>query len=605
MNARVVAALLAAVALAAGCSSSPAPPTAVTVAPATVTPAGAHGITAAPARADEECDREASLRPGPQPAPGAMPAGSTMAAIAERGRLIVGVDQNTYLFGFRDPSSGQLEGFDIDVAREIARAIFGDPDRIDLKVVDAGQRESALTLRQGRPGGPDLLGHLRTQAKRRLLDGVLLCQPAHPRREGVAVSILPPTSPASGCARSTGTTSLSTLFAIEPRPTLVGVATWTDCLVMLQQGQVDAISTDDVVLAGLAAQDPNVEIAGPQPGDRALRRRHQEGPRGSGPVRQRCPGADACRRNVAAPLRRVAARASVRHRVLPPPATRIRNDGADPRPDGPRDLGTHSRTRGVGGGVGEIGHPPGPRACPTVSPSGRTADRWVAVESALAQMWDGLRWMTSIMDAVHALRARRSKPDRDDVDELTRLLRERPLTVSPEGDSLDRRVVGGLRPAVERVGLADTADRIRAAYPAVAEFLAAVDDDRHQGRNRTRAVPHNASTNSAQKFQKSSQIFLRYRPPIPCHSRPTTSRRGSAPSHRRSEIQVAQRAEDAFLQANWSDSTATTGAADRPAARGTGSRLARPRPRRTQRADQSAAGAPRSRARTARHDCAR
>ena len=32
---------------------------------------------------------------------------------------------------------------------------------------------------------------------------------------------------------------------------------------MLQQGQVDAISTDDVVLSGLAAQDPNLEVVGP------------------------------------------------------------------------------------------------------------------------------------------------------------------------------------------------------------------------------------------------------------------------------------------------------------------------------------------------------
>ena len=58
--------------------------------------------------------------------------------------LIVGVDQNTNLFGFRDPSTGQLEGFDIDVAREIARGIFGDPNRIDLRVVEAGHREDAL-----------------------------------------------------------------------------------------------------------------------------------------------------------------------------------------------------------------------------------------------------------------------------------------------------------------------------------------------------------------------------------------------------------------------------------------------------------------------------
>jgi polar amino acid transport system substrate-binding protein len=52
------------------------------------------------------------------------------------------------------------------------------------------------------------------------------------------------------------------LFALDPRPTLIGAATWTDCLVLLQQGQVDAISTDDVVLKGLEKQDPNVEVVG-------------------------------------------------------------------------------------------------------------------------------------------------------------------------------------------------------------------------------------------------------------------------------------------------------------------------------------------------------
>ncbi len=142
MKSRIVLALLL-VALATGCGSAP-PPAAVTVAPVEVWPAGVQEGTTVPPPAPADCDVEASLRPGPLPAPGAMPVGSTMAAIAQRGRRIVGVDQNTNLFGFRNPSTGQLEGFDIDVAREIARAIFGDPDRIDLRVVEAGQRESAL-----------------------------------------------------------------------------------------------------------------------------------------------------------------------------------------------------------------------------------------------------------------------------------------------------------------------------------------------------------------------------------------------------------------------------------------------------------------------------
>ncbi len=45
------------------------------------------------------------------------------------------------------------------------------------------------------------------------------------------------------------------------------VPMWSDCLVMLQQNQVDAISTDDTLLLGLATQDPHSRIVGPNMGD--------------------------------------------------------------------------------------------------------------------------------------------------------------------------------------------------------------------------------------------------------------------------------------------------------------------------------------------------
>jgi polar amino acid transport system substrate-binding protein len=61
-----------------------------------------------------------------------MPAGSAMARIEKRGYLIAGVDQTIYLDSYRNPLNGQLEGFDIGVARQIAQAIFGNPrpDRV-------------------------------------------------------------------------------------------------------------------------------------------------------------------------------------------------------------------------------------------------------------------------------------------------------------------------------------------------------------------------------------------------------------------------------------------------------------------------------------------
>ena len=261
MRTRVVVALLAAALTAAGCGSSAAP-VSVSVSPVEPWPAGATEVTSAPVAANADCDREASLRPGPLPSPGAMPPGSTMAAIAERGRLIVGVDQNTELFGFRNPSTRELQGFDIDIAREIARAIFGDPDRIQLRVVDASQRESAL-----QSGLVDVVvrTYSITCARKQLVDFSTVYFYANQKIlavKGSGIDSFAALSSKRVCAVS-GTTSLSKLFELNPRPKLFGATTWTDCLLMLQQGQVDAISTDDAVLAGLKAQDRlNMEVVG-------------------------------------------------------------------------------------------------------------------------------------------------------------------------------------------------------------------------------------------------------------------------------------------------------------------------------------------------------
>ena len=266
MNARVATVLLAVALVAAGCASSAAPAP-VTVTPVEVLPSGTQPVITAPDAANTDCNPEASLRPGPLPSPGAMPPGSTMATIAERGLLVVGVDQNTYFFGSRNPATGQLEGFDIDIAREIARSIFGDPNHIQLRVVDASQRESKLEN-----GLVDLVVRTYTITcdRKQKVDFSTVYYTAHQRILAARGSGIDSPAALSGkrvCAVE-GTTSLSRLYALKPRPNLVGVSAWTDCLVLLQQGQVDAISTDDVVLKGLEKQDPNnVEVVGPDMSD--------------------------------------------------------------------------------------------------------------------------------------------------------------------------------------------------------------------------------------------------------------------------------------------------------------------------------------------------
>ena len=109
-------------------------------------------------------------------------------------------------------------------------------------------------------------------------------------------------------------------------------------------------------------------------------------------------------------------------------------------------------------------------------PTGVTAQRWVVIEESLAQLWEALGQMSSILDSARTVRARGSRLHDDERAELTRLLCERPLEVPPQRIPLAQRSITGSGGAVEYVGLADTADRMRAAYPAVTEFLDAVDE---------------------------------------------------------------------------------------------------------------------------------
>jgi len=260
--------LVAAAVLLAGCSVEAAPPADQQVSFRQPEPVGAS-VLAGPATTTTgpppaACDVTASLRPeGLLPPEGQMPAGSTMAAIVASGRLRVGVDQNSYLFGFRDSFSGELEGFDIDIARQVAKALFGDPSRIQFVTLTSAQRIPALqqnqvdivvrtmTITCERKNDVDFSTVYYQAGQRVLVD------------RGAGFTSLDSLAGRRVCAAS-GSTSIANLAKAPSKPVPVAVPNWTDCLVMLQQGQVDAVSTDDNILAGLAAQDRSTEVVGPR-----------------------------------------------------------------------------------------------------------------------------------------------------------------------------------------------------------------------------------------------------------------------------------------------------------------------------------------------------
>ena len=257
-------AVLVSVALTGGCGTPEAPLPRPAPSPPFPEPAGVTTSTAVPPEQPADCNPRQSLRPlDPLPPPVEMPEGSPMAEIYKRGRLIVGIGSNAYLLTFRDPYTGEVRGFEAEIAREIAFAIFGDRDQIQFKAFDLKDRLQAVkdetvdmtiaatTITCERwqevafsvdyfPGGQRVLVYKNSPFQRiEDLGGKKVCA-------------------------SAGGVNLQAIANVKPKPIPVGAPNTADCLLMLQQGQVDAVSTGSLLLAGLAAQDPATHIVGPQ-----------------------------------------------------------------------------------------------------------------------------------------------------------------------------------------------------------------------------------------------------------------------------------------------------------------------------------------------------
>ena len=200
-------------------------------------------------------DPTPSLHPvGPLPPPGQMPAESFMQHIFRSGHLVVGVDQNTLGFGYRN-ANGDLEGFDIDLAREVARAIFGNTNAIVFKSATSAQRIPAVVN-----GDVDIAASLLSINCDRWQQVDFTTQYYGGYQSVLVRNHSPIRSVADLNSRTVcataGSTSIKNIKKVAPHAQIYPVALRPDCLVALQEGRVDAITADNTILAGFQVQDP-------------------------------------------------------------------------------------------------------------------------------------------------------------------------------------------------------------------------------------------------------------------------------------------------------------------------------------------------------------
>ncbi|MCJ1699035.1 glutamate ABC transporter substrate-binding protein [Rathayibacter festucae] len=255
-----VALLLGTVLAVSGCTSGASDLGTITEA-TTPTPTASAPSTAAPATA--ECSPSAVT----SYAPTGVTDSPRLAQIRDDGKIRVGVSADTLLMSSRNPLTGEIEGFDIDIAREIARAIFGDPTAIEFVVITSAQRLPALSGDAATPQ-VDLVARTLTMTCDRW-SSIAFSSEYYAAGLKVLVS---ESNDADGIDELAGqnvcaprsTTTLSRLESDYPDVKAVAADTHTQCLAQFQEGSVDAIAGDDTILAGFVAQDPYAKVIGDQ-----------------------------------------------------------------------------------------------------------------------------------------------------------------------------------------------------------------------------------------------------------------------------------------------------------------------------------------------------
>ncbi len=186
--------------------------------------------------------------------------GTAMARLQEAGEITIGVKFDVPPFGFVNPQTDETEGFDVDLGRRIAEELG-----VEANFIEAVSDNRIPFLQDGTA---DLILSTMTITAERD-EEIDFSEPYYVARGRILV---PQDSDIAGVedlagntvCTALGSTYEDTLREEAPDAELRLVDSYSECLELIQNGAVDAISTDDVILTGMIIQDDSLKLVGDQ-----------------------------------------------------------------------------------------------------------------------------------------------------------------------------------------------------------------------------------------------------------------------------------------------------------------------------------------------------
>jgi ABC-type amino acid transport substrate-binding protein len=186
------------------------------------------------------------------------PADSTLGKIQAKGELVIGVKFDVPPFGFKNPQSNQVEGFDVDLGKALAENLGVKP-----KFIEAISDNRIPFLQDGTA---DVILSTMTINEERV-EQIEFSDPYFIARGRVLVkedSDITGVQDLAGkkVCTALGSTYEANLKKQAPKAKLNLVDSYSECLELIQNGAVDAVSTDDVILTGMIIQDDTLKLVG-------------------------------------------------------------------------------------------------------------------------------------------------------------------------------------------------------------------------------------------------------------------------------------------------------------------------------------------------------
>lgn len=209
----------------------------------------------------EAGDGEEEMEEGGDSETAEFPEGSTMAELSEAGSITIGTKFDQPLFGLVGPD-GVPEGFDVEIGKMLAEKLGIPEDGIQWEETVSANRETYI---ENETVDIVIATYTINDDRKELISF------AGPYYEaGQSILTLASNEDIQGpddldgtnvCTVS-GSTPEQNLVENFPEVEVTPFAAYSDCIQPLKNGQVDAISTDNVILAGFAAEDEELEVRG-------------------------------------------------------------------------------------------------------------------------------------------------------------------------------------------------------------------------------------------------------------------------------------------------------------------------------------------------------